>query len=490
VESKNISEDLLYQYWINHKELGQLKTIAGDDVEILDIGVFNSNSGGPDFKNSRIRIGNFVFVGDVEIDTNYADWVNHAHNLNNHYNKVILHVSLYNKQNQEYVYTRDGRRIPNLCLSYYLNQGSIDLINKEKEPIKGNHAFLKCLKDINVLSEDKKIEVLSKMGIERLNKKCERILIRLKELSYIDSLGINEPISKFNMSPEEIEKQINPKILEKTQIWEQIFYELIFEALGYSKNKVPMLELAKAANIEFMKKINDNTFIENAEASLFNIANLFNDNLKADTANLSGYVKNIVKTWQKTKVLYQGAILTDVEWHFFKLRPQNFPTIRIAGGAKFLDQLLNHNLINVIIKKIKEIHNLNVLIGSIKNLFVIKAEGYWKEHYIFEKQIKSEIKYFVGAQRADEIMVNVIFPLFLVYFEVFNQPELGKKILHMYNIFSQKSENNIVSEVAEALNMNKYIEKTILTQGMLEIFRNYCSKNKCPDCPIGAAIFN
>ncbi len=490
MESKNVSEELLYKQWINHKELGQLKTISGDDVEILDIGVFNGDEGGPDFKNSRIRIGNFVFIGDVEIDTNYTDWVNHAHNLNNHYNKVILHVSLYNKQNQEYVYTRDGRRIPNLCLSNYLNTHELDIFTKESDSNKGNHAFLKCLKDVNILSEEKKVDVLSKMGIERLNKKCERVLQRLKELSYLSTLNLKEPVVSYQISPEEIEMKIDPKFLENPEIWEQIFYELIFEALGYSKNKVPMLELAKAADIKFIKTLNKGNFIENTEASLFNIANLFNDNLKADTEYLSEYVKSIVRNWQKIKNNYDGTILTDIEWHFFKLRPQNFPTIRIAGGTRFLDQLINNNLINVIIKKIKEIHNLNVLIGSIKNLFVIKADGYWKEHYVFEKAIKSEIKYFVGAQRADEIMVNVIFPLFLVYFEVFNLPQYGKKILQMYNIFTQKSENNIVNEVAEALGMTSYIEKTIITQGMLEVFRNYCSKNKCPDCPIGDAIFN
>jgi hypothetical protein len=490
VESKTVSEEMLYKQWINHKELGQLKTINGEDVEVLDIGVFNGDEGGPDFKNSRIRIGNFVFIGDVEIDTNYSDWINHAHNLNNHYNKVILHVSLYNKQNQEYVYTRDGRKIPTLCLSNYLSPSMLESMIKETDTIKTNHAYLKCLTDINLLNEEKKIEILSKMGIERLNKKCERILVRLKELSYLNSLNLHEPVIAYHFSPEEMGKQIDSKSLESAELWEQVFYELIFEALGYSKNKVPMLELAKAANIKFMKLLDKNNFIEMSEAALFNIANLFNENLKADSGNLSQYVRNMVKNWQKIKLIYDGTILTEIEWHFFKLRPQNFPTIRIAGGARFLNQLLNNNLINVLIKKIKEIHNLNVLIGSIKNLFVIKAEGYWKEHYVFEKPIKSEIKYFVGAQRSDEIMVNVIFPLFLVYFEVFNQPQYAKKLLQMYNIFTQKSENNIVNEVAEALGMTKYIEKTIITQGMLEIFRNYCSKNKCPDCPIGAAVFN
>ncbi len=489
MDSKNITEEILYKYWMNYKEFGHLKTIDGEDIEILDIGILNGAEGGPDFKNSRIRIGNFVYVGDVEIDTNYSDWVNHAHHINNHYNKVILHVSLYNKQHQEYVYTRDGRRVPNLCLSDYLKPQILYEIKEHLDNM-NEHFYLKCYKDIKIVSEEKRLEILSNLGIERLNKKCENILSRLKELSYINNLELKEPVIHYNLSQEENEKKIDIKNLEKPGIWEQVLYELVFEALGYSKNKVPMNLLAKAANISFIKLLNGDNFVEKIEAALFNIANLFNENLRADTANLSDYVKNIVKNWQQIKKVYDGEILTDVEWHFFKLRPQNFPTIRIAGGARFLDLMINHNLINVIIKKIKEIHNLNVLINSIKNLFVIKAEGYWKDHYVFEKQIKSEIKYFVGVQRAEEIIINVIIPFFLVYFRVFNYPVEVKRIIQIYTNFTQKSDNSIIDEVAKELQLESYLEKTIITQGMLQLFRNYCSKNRCPECPFGAELLN
>ncbi|MFH0734464.1 MAG: DUF2851 family protein [bacterium] len=491
MESPKVTEEILYEQWINHKNLKTLKTAGGEDIEILDIGMFNNDEAGPDFRNTRIRIGNFVFIGDVEIDINYADWVNHGHNINNKYNKVILHVSLFNKQNHQYVYTRDGRKVPTIILVNFLEQGIVDLFCSTYEKDNGFfHNYLRCHDSIKFISDAEKVEALSKLGIERLNKKCEKIVLRLKELTYLNSLKCNEPAVAYQMSPENVLQDINYSDLRKKEIWEQVFYELIFEALGYSKNKIPMNELAKAADLNFLKKINSDDIIQCYEAVLFNIGNLFNENLKSDSSNLSEYIKGLMKCWVKSKSFYDGKILEDIEWHFFKLRPQNFPTIRIAGGARFLDSLINKNLVEVILKKIKEIHNIEVLINSIRNLFVIKAEGYWREHYVFEKPIKSEIKYFVGAQRADEIIINVIFPFFTVYFDVFGLPYYSKKILQMYNIFKQKSDNKIISDVAKSLEMEQYLEKTILTQGMIEIFRSYCSKNRCAECKIGESIFN
>jgi hypothetical protein len=182
--------------------------------------------------------------------------------------------------------------------------------------------------------------------------------------------------------------------------------------------------------------------------------------------------------------------MTETQWHFFRLRPQNFPTVRIAAGARILKELIHGNLINVITKKITEIHNLNVLINSLRSLFVIKSSGYWRNHYIFDRPANGEIKYFVGASRADEIVVNVILPFFALYFEIFGNTSLTKKIMKLYGIYEQRAENQIINDVGSALNLAEQINKTILSQGMIELFRNYCSKNKCLECEIGKDVFN
>jgi len=194
--------------------------------------------------------------------------------------------------------------------------------------------------------------------------------------------------------------------------------------------------------------------------------------------------------WNSIKPFYDGKYMNETQWHFFRLRPQNFPTIRIAAGARIINEILHEDLIGVIAKKITEIQKLTVLINSLRSLFVIKSEGYWKNHYVFNQLAKNEIKYFVGATRADEIVINVILPFFAVYFEIFGNKILPKKIMKVYSIYEQKSENQIITDVGNALSLNEYINKTILSQGMIDLFRSYCSKGKCLECEIGKVAFN
>ena len=130
------------------------------------------------------------------------------------------------------------------------------------------------------------------------------------------------------------------------------------------------------------------------------------------------------------------------------------------------------------------------MINSIRTMIVLKSKGYWKDHYILGKESKEGVKYFIGSSRADEIMINVILPFFAVYYDVFGKQELAKKVVKTYSIYPQKSDNKIVREVAEGLSNTDYLKKTVLTQGLLELYRNYCSKKKCLDCEIGVTIFS
>jgi hypothetical protein len=87
-------------------------------------------------------------------------------------------------------------------------------------------------------------------------------------------------------------------------------------------------------------------------------------------------------------------------------------------------------------------------------------------------------------------MINVILPFFAVYYQVFGKDELAKKVVKTYTTYPQKSDNKIVREVAEGLNTTDFLKKTVLTQGLLEVFRSYCSKKKCLECEIGNKIFS
>lgn len=487
-----IKEGFLYEIWKSQSFTTQLSTIDGEEISILNCGILNNETAGPDFKNAKIRIGNLTFIGDVEIDNSYSDWKAHGHNLDNKYNKVILHVALNNPNGYTHVYTRDGRKIPSLKLSTFIDKNILDKIKTSAENVsnaEGN--FIKCQSLLEINSLEEKEKFISELGFQRFQKKCVKIYNRLKELEYVRELNLNEPFITYDLSKQFHERNFEHKDFYDKNIWKQLLYEFIFEALGYSLNKTQMLTLSKHANINFLHKLDkDGIILDKYEAVLFYISGLLNDDVKYRDEETLKYIEKLKLNWNSYRAFYDSKLMEEAEWNFFKQRPQNFPTIRIAGGARFLYQLIFNDLFAQIEKKITEIHNPKVLINSLRSMFVIKADGYWKNHFVFGEKSKTEINYFIGATRADEILVNVILPLFSVYFTVFGKNELSKKILKIYSVFEQREENQIINGMIKALNIKDNAQRTIITQGLIELFRNWCSKNKCLECEIGKVVFN
>ncbi|MEW6701906.1 MAG: DUF2851 family protein [Bacteroidota bacterium] len=491
-KNSKIQESTLYEIWKRQNYKSPLKTFAGDDISILDSGTHSDETAGPDFKNARIRIGNLTYIGDIEIDNDYSDWKTHGHNIDSKYLKVILHAALFNKNKYAFVYTRDGRKIPSISLSDFIEKDILENIrsgiNKEKEE---TAAKIKCTSCIENIPEETKEKFLQQLGVVRFEKKCKKIFQRLQELQFIKELKIKEPVISYDLSSQFQERKFSHSDFSSKEIWQQLLYELVFEALGYSKNKLQMMNLAQAANINFLNKIeSDGVLVEKYEAALLHVSGLVQNIHAVKEENSKRYIERISLHWNSVNSFYDGKFLEETDWHFFRLRPQNFPTIRIAGGARILKELLHNNLIPTMTKKIKEIHTPAVLINSLRSLFVIRSNGYWKNHYVFDQPTNGEIKYFVGASRADEIVVNIVLPFFAVYFDVFGNTNLSKKIIKLYSVYQQRSENQIIMEVAHALNLTAQMKRTIVAQGMIELYRNFCSKNKCLECEIGKVAFN
>ncbi len=483
-------EKKLFNIWKNQSFKSNLKTNSGEDISVIDAGVFNEDSAGPDFLNARVRIGNLLYVGDIEIDCEYSYWKTHGHNIDSKHNKVILHVCYSNNQNQQYVYTKDGRRIPTVSLSKFVSTDEIPEIDNAFAIPDEKNKF-KCSHVIDKVDYDLKKKFISELGMERFDKKCKRAYDRLKELSFLNKLKINEPVIRYELRPGFENQKFTHEDFTDKNLWAQLFYEMVFEALGYTKNKSAMLKLAQSANIDFILRLGDDAdTLSRLESALFNISGLAPDVQKLPAEKVSEYTKKIAAEWTTIKRLYDGQMLSETDWHFLQLRPLNFPTIRIAGGARLLYSIVYQNLIGVMIKKLSEIRSINVLLNSLKSLLITKSSGFWKSHYVFDKPAKDEIKYFVGASRVDEIIVNVVLPFLFVYFDIFGKKDLSKKVLQCYNIFNQSSGNQVVKDVADALNTQDFLKKTLLTQGMLELFRNYCSKKRCLECEIGKAAFN
>ena len=250
-----------------------------------------------------------------------------------------------------------------------------------------------------------------------------------------------------------------------------------------------MLKLSRFADVKFFKSI-ENLTREKIESVLFHISGLLPEVTDIASEETSEYLRNSLDHWNNVKSKYDSGILNKNDWNFFKLRPQNFPTIRIAAGARLIERIILHDQFIRIMNIFNDLAEPTKMVTKLRNEFIVQGEGYWSSHYNFNKETKTRLNYFVGLGRADEIIINIILPVYSIYFEVHNKKELSQKVLDLFLNFYQKESNHLVEKVNETLGFKNEKFRSVYYQGMIDLFRNYCIKNRCLECEIGKKVFN
>jgi len=487
-----INEKFLYEIWKKQDFDKVLITQENEKITIVDAGTENTELGGPDFKNARIKIGNITYQGDVEIDLYHSDWKGHGHFLNKKYNKVILHAVMNNNSNDHFVITQDGRKVQSILLESFLKK---DLRTDMQQAILSERENrlehkMPCSELNSIVTKKEKLAYMFDLGFARFRHKRDKMMQRLKEITYLSELNLKEPIIRYDLDENFNNRKFVSKDFSNKAIWHQLIYESIFEALGYSNNKEIMRRLAEAADVRFFNTLIENEeFVSIAESVLYNVAGLIPDVESLPDEETTEYSRKIYQQWKKIGNKYDGRTFHSVNWHFFKLRPQNFPTIRIAGGARLLNRLLKENMVENIIALFKRTNNPRRLASDLRTLFMVKAQGFWKKHFVFDQPSKVDLKYFVGFSRADEIIINIILPIISIYFEIFNKHDLTKKVLKLYLNYYQIGDNSVVTEVVNTLALDDAGKRTVFHQGMIELFKEFCTKEKCLECNIGKKVF-
>ncbi len=487
-----IKETIVYEIWKDSKFRKNPVTSDGQVIEIVDPGIQNKDLAGPDFLNARVKFGNITYLGDIEIDAKYSDWKSHGHYFDKKYNKVILHISISDEKIQPFVYTKDNRKINSINLLKFIDEDIGKTLHEAVSLEQQNRSYyMPCTGRNSSIPGKTKINFLVDLGIERFQNKSRRTLERIKQMIYLREMNIREPVVRYDFGEDFMNRKFKPKDFSDVSIWQQIVYESIFEALGYSKNKDMMLKLSRAVNISFLQQFKDESnFIEILESILLNVGGLLPDKISFDDERSADYVRKLTELWNSIKHKYDGLSFKQEQWHFFKLRPQNFPTIRIAGGARLIDKLLNENLFNDILAIFEYDGFPKDQTLKLRNLLVIEAEDFWLDHFVFDRPSKEKLNYFIGVARADEIIINVLLPVLVIYFEIFSQNDEVKRVKELYINYNQKTSNQVVNQVNDVLNLGRSKDRSICYQGMIELFRNYCVKERCLDCKIGKQIFD
>jgi hypothetical protein len=418
-----MQEALLHYIW-GQSLLEDTEYIAdtGEKIKIIEPGKQN-HDGGPDFTNAKIRIDGTLWAGNVEIHIKSSDWQNHGHQNDAAYDNVILHIA-ENFDNK--CFSHSQRRIPTIRLNFSRE------IEYKYNKLVNSLGLISCSDSLAGLDRSLLSFWYSALAIERLYSKTRIIM---------------NTLSKSGNS------------------WEDAFYIHLARGFGLKINSVPFELMAKSTPLKILLKLSNN--LTRLEALLFGQAGFLN------CKPVDSYQALLQTEYKFLRNKYRLKNIEVHLWKFLRLRPYNFPTIRLAEFSSLLYN--SRNLFSVML----ECQNLN----QVYEILRYQVSDYWKIHYTFGKESKKKEK-FVGPQTIDSIIINVIIPFMFIYGGQKNNEELKDRSVRLLEEIAPEN-NNIIRKWKT---FNIVARHAADSQALLQLTLEYCTKKRCLDCQIGNLI--
>jgi hypothetical protein len=494
--SIRLPESVLRHLWQYQQFIhSDLHATDGRELKIISPGAPNTD-GGPDFIDACLRIGGVLYRGDVELHKNYDEWKLHAHHLDPKYNKVILHVVFNGKPEGNPPSTKSRRLLPVLALDHYLIASFTDTpaMNVVEIPCESVNASV----DASSVRE-----WIGKLAVERLELKVRRFEERLKELINRQRLLINEPGKNYGEIPfglniEELPPPVSPPVqreFSRSHLWNQLLYEGVMEALGYSKNQESFRRLASTLHLrsfaELVSTIPADERLMNIEAILFGVSGLLQQHRRRHDRQSKNRLMELRRRWKEYRPQFHGELLTEADWQFFRLRPENFPTVRLAGAARLIPGFLDGDLFKSVIRIVKDVDRENSpALKELSSRFTVMADGFWKQHYCFGGKSNVRVEKLVGDHRAHDIVLNVVIPVCLLYARLFRDKDVRAGTMRVLERCPSSGDNAMTRIMKQQLLRGRVtIDSAMMQQGVLQLYKSYCTQRRCHDCTIGKAVF-
>lgn len=423
-----MQEDFLYFIWkFQYFRTLNLITDQNETLEIIHPGIQNHNAG-PDFLNAHLKINGIDWFGQVEMHINTSDWNRHKHSSNPSYQNVILHV----------VWSNDCKILRNdtsIISSLSLDQNTHHKVLENFTLLNKNRSSINCHQHINTVSRIYKLSMLDRVFIERLERKANVIL----------------------------------KALEKSKRdWEECAYHTLASYFGFKVNNESFKRLAQIVPLRLLKLHSYQPL--QIEALLFGSAGFL------DLDATSNYETTLHAEYRflSRKYSIDNKKMNLHEWNFLRLRPANFPTLRIAQLAS-------------IIGNIPHLCSAFLHISSKESFYRFMSHStseYWHEHYHFKKKAKNKISPTIGKSALHSLLINVIAPLQFAYGIDKGDEKYKEKAIDLLE--SLPPENNKITKQWKQLSMKN--NSSLDSQGLIELYSMYCEKEQCLNCTIGTQI--
>lgn len=413
-------EELLHHIWKYRLFSSQeLKTADGQRLEILRPGELNTNAG-PDFLNARIKLNGTTWAGNIEMHIRASDWTRHQHQNDKAYDNLILHA----------VYENDLKESVGDFATIELKPFISDQILHRYNALQTNRNPVPCGKQLLDVKPIIRSTWFQSLLIQRLIRKSEWMKALVDELQ---------------------------------GDLEQAFLIVIFRAFGMKVNADAFEQLAKTTPWKILAKHQDNPM--QLEAILFGNAGML------DVTPMDDHQKKLKKEYDFLKHKYGLEPINPVLWKFLRLRPANFPTIRIAQLAA---------LFHTTGRLFSWFSNNDARSFSELN---IEPSIYWKTHYRFGTESTSRSKR-IGNSMIQNVLINAVAPFLFVSAEREAKEELKDRALDLLE--KLPAEKNTKIKTYETLGLE--VPNAATSQALLELRTNYCDHKKCLFCSIGAQL--
>ena len=422
------NEDFLHYIWKWRLLIDRnLHCTSAEALSIDDPGVLNTNAG-PDFSFAKLRIGTTAWIGNIEIHYHSSDWLLHNHHHDQSYDSVILHAVYID---DFAIYRTDGTLIPVLILK--------GLVPEER--IK---SYLSLIAETNPFP-------------------CSR------QINKVDSHTISQMVDKvIHERLEEKFAEVTAKLLLNHNNWDETFYYVMLKNFGFKINAVPFEMLADALPSSILIKHRDDPL--QLAALLFGQAGFLSMAFK------DKYPQQLRAEYDFLRKKYNLHPIPRSLWKFLRMRPQNFPTRRIAQLAALL--LHKHHFLSLIIERteLKEFYAL---------FKPAEINDYWKDHFRFDRTVNNTHLQF-GRKSIENLIINSVCTILYSYGKSLNMSSLVEKAFSLLRRIPAER-NAITEKYTEA---GLCVKTAYESQSVLHLNKNYCIQKKCLNCIIGIKILN
>ena len=449
VGQAKVSERQIIKTW-QHQLLDgtKLTTEGGEPIKIIYPGRINDDRGA-DFRDAVIATNGELIKGDIEVHVKSSGWRAHRHHKDPAYNQVILHVVMWDNT-KAITNLQNGRSVPILAIHKYISpiSQSLDLAYPTAT------MTTPCREATEHLSIGTMARFLDTAGEERFLAKA----------------------SQFQADLAQMEAS-------------QCLYQGIMGALGYSKNKLPFLELARRLPLQLLEsmaqsKISEAECLTQEQALLLGTAGLL-PSQRQGWCQENRLEDRWINQWEKLWAsCHQPKAMSEDDWHLFKVRPNNFPTCRIAAMSHLVFRYRERGIFEEVVNMVKEVP-LNRGYHQLEEGLMVTTNGYWASHFDFGLGGRINNTTLLGSRRAADIVVTIILPFTFAWGKTTCHTELASKALNLYCSYPKLAVNTIERHMSKQLGLNgQLVNSAQRQQGLIHIYNTLCTQGRCNCCPL------